>query len=58
MLWIGIKTPLPILEEREKLRRNRMHGTARAQYFKVHKDITYELEFDTQVKNLWKILCK
>ncbi len=47
VLWFGIKTPLPILEERERLRGNRMHGTARAQYFKVHKDITYELEFDT-----------
>ncbi|WP_158383132.1 phosphotransferase-like protein [Candidatus Protochlamydia sp. R18] len=47
VLWIGIKTPLPILEEREKLRGNRMHVTARAQYFKVHKDITYYPEFDT-----------
>lgn len=32
VLWIWIKTPLPILEEREKLRGNRMHGTARAQF--------------------------
>lgn len=59
------KTPLPILEEREKLRGNRMHGAARAQYFKVYKDITYNLEFDTSkefmeniVQTIKKKLCQ
>ncbi len=47
VLWIGIHTPLPILEQREKQRGNRMIGSARAQYYQVHKDVVYDLEFDT-----------
>lgn len=47
VIWIGIHTPLPILEQREKQRGNRMIGSARAQYYQVHKDVVYDLEFDT-----------
>jgi chloramphenicol 3-O phosphotransferase len=47
VLWIGIHTPLPVLEQREKQRGNRMIGSARAQYYQVHKGVVYDLEFDT-----------
>ena len=47
VLWIGIKAPLPHLEEREKQRSNRIGGSARAQFFPVHNGVSYDLEFDT-----------
>lgn len=46
-LWIGLHTPLPLLEKREIERGNRMLGSARAQYYRIHKDATYDLEWDT-----------
>lgn len=52
VLWIGIKAPLNILEERERGRGDRMLGSARAQYFQVHKDVVYDLEFDTSENSL------
>ncbi len=56
VLWVGIKAPLNILEAREKVRGNRMHGSARAQYFKVHKDVVYDIEFDTSKDSLTTIV--
>lgn len=56
VLWIGIYTPLPILEEREKQRGNRMIGSARAQYYKVHIGVVYDLEFDTSKDSSEKIV--
>jgi chloramphenicol 3-O phosphotransferase len=56
VLWIGIHTPLPILEQREKQRGNRMIGSARAQYYQVHKGAVYDLEFDTSKDSLEKIV--
>ncbi|MFI5343041.1 MAG: chloramphenicol phosphotransferase CPT family protein [Chlamydiales bacterium] len=56
VLWVGIKASLNILEAREKERDNRMHGSARAQYFKVHKDVVYDLEFDTSREPLETIV--
>ncbi|MBA3602462.1 MAG: AAA family ATPase [Parachlamydiaceae bacterium] len=56
VLWIGIKAPLTVLEAREKERGNRMHGSARAQYFKVHKDVVYDIEFDTSREPLETIV--
>jgi chloramphenicol 3-O phosphotransferase len=47
VLWIGVNAPLPILEQREKERGNRMVGSARGQFHKVHADATYDLEIDT-----------
>ncbi len=65
VLWVGIKTPLAILEEREKTRGNRMIGSARAQHFKVHTEVLYDLECDTSkepleviVKAIMKKMCK
>lgn len=56
VIWIGLKAPLEILEAREKERGNRMHGSARAQYFQVHKDAVYNLEFDTSKDSLETIV--
>lgn len=56
VLWIGIKAPLMVLEAREKERSNRINGSARAQYFQVHKDVSYDLEFDTSKVSLETIV--
>lgn len=47
VLWVGINAPLPILEQREKARGDRILGSARAQFHKVHLEATYDLEIDT-----------
>ncbi len=47
VLWVGVNAPLPILEQREKERGNRILGSARGQFHKVHKNATYDLEIDT-----------
>lgn len=56
VLWIGINTPLSLLEQREKERGNRMIGSARAQYYQVHKGVVYDLEFDTSKDSSAKIV--
>jgi len=56
VLWVGIHSPLSVLEEREKERGNRMIGSARAQYYTVHQDVVYDLEFDTSQDSLHKIV--
>jgi chloramphenicol 3-O phosphotransferase len=47
VLWVGVHAPLPILEQREKDRGNRILGSARGQFHKVHIDAAYDLEIDT-----------
>jgi chloramphenicol 3-O phosphotransferase len=47
VLWVGVNAPLSILEQREKERGNRIEGSARGQFHKVHVDATYDLEIDT-----------
>lgn len=47
VLWIGVNAPLSVLEQREKDRGNRIRGSARGQFHKVHADTTYGLEIDT-----------
>jgi len=44
---IGIQCPLEILEERERNRKNRTLGQARAQFEVIHKYCRYDLEVDT-----------
>lgn len=56
VLWIGIHTPLSLLEQREKERGNRMIGSARAQYYQVHNGVDYDLEFDTSKDSQVKIV--
>ena len=47
VLWVGVNAPLPVLEQREKERGNRIQGSARGQFHKVHVDATYDLEINT-----------
>ena len=47
VLWVGVNAPLHVLEEREKDRGNRILGSARGQFHKVHFDVMYDLEIDT-----------
>lgn len=47
VLYVAVTTPLDILEEREKSRGNRFLGSARGQYFKVHENVSYDIEIDT-----------
>lgn len=52
VLWVGVNAPLSVLERREKERGNRILGSARGQFHKVHVDITYDLEIDTHETSL------
>lgn len=52
VLYVGILSPLDILESRELARKDRMIGTARAQYCKVHENVAYDLEIDTYAQSL------
>jgi len=56
VLWVGIKVPLSVLEERERARGDRLIGQTRGQYDKVHEDVVYDLEFDTSKEPLDKIV--
>jgi chloramphenicol 3-O phosphotransferase len=46
---IGTHCPLDILEARERGRKNRTFGQARAQFDLVHRGAAYDLEVDTSV---------
>lgn len=56
VVWVGIKVPLSVLEMREKQRGDRLIGQARDCCNKVHKDVVYDLEFDTSQEPLEKIV--
>lgn len=59
VLWVGVNAPLSVLEQREKERGNRILGSARGQFHKVHANVTYDLEIDThqatECENIEKI---
>lgn len=48
---IGVRCPLDVLEQREKARRDRTWGQARAQFDLVHVPGIYDLEVDTSVSS-------
>jgi chloramphenicol 3-O phosphotransferase len=48
---IGLRCPLDVLEAREKARRNRTLGQAKAQFSIVHRYCSYDLEVNTSVDN-------
>lgn len=52
VLYVGVTTPLEILEKREQARGSRRLGSARGQYFKVHENVAYDLEIDTHTHPL------
>ncbi len=47
VLFVGVKAPLRILELRERIRGDRIIGSARAQYYTVHQGVIYDIEVDT-----------
>jgi chloramphenicol 3-O phosphotransferase len=49
---IGVRCPLPELERRERERRDRTLGQARAQFHKVHAHGLYDLEVDTSQESV------
>jgi chloramphenicol 3-O phosphotransferase len=48
---VGIRCPLEVLEERERTRKNRTLGQAKAQYDLVHAHCIYDFEVDTSVNS-------
>ncbi len=46
---VGIHCPLEVLEQRERERKNRTLGQARAQFELVHRCSVYDLELDTSI---------
>jgi chloramphenicol 3-O phosphotransferase len=55
VFMVGVFASLDILEARELQRGDRMIGLARWQYDRVHKDMKYDLEIDTD--NLTPVEC-
>lgn len=47
LFWVNVHTPLPVLEERERLRGDRAPGLARFQFPLVHRDVPADLTLDT-----------
>jgi chloramphenicol 3-O phosphotransferase len=46
---VGVQCPLEVLEQRERSRKNRTLGQARAQFNLIHKYASYDVEVDTSV---------
>jgi chloramphenicol 3-O phosphotransferase len=46
-LLVGVFAPVEVLEERERVRGNRIAGEARAQVDEIHRGIEYDLTVDT-----------
>lgn len=49
VLFVGVRCPLEVLEQRERTRRDRTLGQARAQIQAVHAHGPYDIEVDTSV---------
>lgn len=49
VLFVGVKCPLEITERREKTRDDRVIGTARYQFDRVHVHGLYDIEVDTSI---------
>jgi chloramphenicol 3-O phosphotransferase len=47
VLWVGVHSALEHLEKRERYRGDRMLGSSRAQYYRIHEGASYDLECDT-----------
>jgi chloramphenicol 3-O phosphotransferase len=58
VLYVGVVTPLEILEQRERARGDRFLGGARGQYFKVHENVAYDLEIDTHAHTIEENVAK
>lgn len=52
VLWVGVEASLEDLEAREKKRGDRIIGSARAQYYQVHKAVDYDLMVNTSTMSM------
>jgi chloramphenicol 3-O phosphotransferase len=52
VLYVGVKAPLGVLEQREETRGNRIVGSARAQFQKIKYGEMYDVELDTSVLSI------
>ena len=48
---IGVQCPLDVLEDRERIRKNRTLGQAKLQFPLIHKYTLYDLEVDTSLSS-------
>jgi chloramphenicol 3-O phosphotransferase len=46
-----VLAPLPVLEERERARGNRIAGESRAQFDVIHSGIDYDVRVDTSTQS-------
>ena len=49
--FVGVRCPLAVVEQRERERRDRTLGQARAQFDQVHAHGEYDLEVDTSISS-------
>ena len=52
VLFVGVKCPLEVAEQREKERSDRNIGTARYQFERVHTHELYDVEVDTSIHSV------
>jgi len=52
VLYVGVVAPLEVLEKRERIRGDRLLGGARGQYYKVHENVSYDIEIDTHAQTI------
>jgi len=55
---VGVQCPLEVLEARERSRKNRTLGQARAQFEIIHKYALYDVEVDTSILSPQECACK
>ena len=58
---VGLFAPLDVLEERERLRGDRMPGLARWEFDRVHVGVSYDLKIDTECSSpeeVTKTICQ
>lgn len=58
VLFVGVKCPLEIAEQREKERKDRDPGTARYQFNRVHSHGLYDVELDTSILSVEQSVAK
>ena len=57
-LYVGLKVPLDVLEQREKARGDRMIGSARGLYALIHEGISYDVEIESPTESLSDAVAK
>jgi len=58
VLWVGLKAPLEVLEQREKERKERIAGSARAQFLQFQQENWYDVELDTHNESIRSLIQK